>query len=116
MLPRRPLVSLLVMIATFAIISLSGIHETSAADPERREPADTAATDAGEDQPPATDSDADEIPGLGNIIGSPDAGPKPEDAGDRGGYAQLLLAAVLFGAVAFILRKIFREAAGTTGV
>lgn len=41
-------------------------------------------------------------PGLGNIVGSPDPGPKPTDAGDRGGAAQLALAGVLLAGVGFI--------------
>ena len=49
---------------------------------------------------------APESPGLGKIIGSPDPGPDPEDPGDRGGWAQLGLAVLLFGAVAFIGTRI----------
>lgn len=56
-----------------------------------------------DDQP---DTDA---PGLGSIIGSPDAGPDPEDPGDRGGWAQLVLAGVMAGGVVFIGSRIFRE-------
>ncbi len=53
---------------------------------------------------------AEDPPGLGSIIGSPEAGPKPEDAGDRGGWAQLFLAVVLFVGVGFILTRIFKAA------
>jgi hypothetical protein len=42
------------------------------------------------------------------IIGCADAGPKPENPGDRGGYAQLLTLAVLAGGVGFIAIKITR--------
>ena len=52
------------------------------------------------------DDSTDEAPGLGNIIGSPEAGPDPEDAGDRGGWAQLVLAVVLFGGIVFIAWRI----------
>ncbi len=55
------------------------------------------------------DDDPEDAPGLGSIIGSPDAGPDPDDAGDRGGYAQLGLAVVLLVAVSFIGWRIFRE-------
>ncbi len=55
------------------------------------------------------DDEPDDAPGLGSIIGSPDAGPEPDDAGDRGGYAQLGLAIVLLVAVSFIGWRIFRE-------
>ena len=46
-------------------------------------------------------------PGLGNIVGSPDPGPKPTDAGDRGGAAQLVLAGVMFGGIGFIGWRIY---------
>ena len=52
------------------------------------------------------DDSTEEAPGLGNIIGSPEAGPDPEDAGDRGGWAQLVLAVVLFGGIGFIAWRI----------
>ena len=55
------------------------------------------------------DDEPDDAPGLGSIIGSPDAGPEPDDAGDRGGYAQLGLAIVLITAVCFIGWRIVRE-------
>ena len=46
---------------------------------------------------------ADELPdGARTIIGSPDPGPEPEDAGDRGGWAQLLLLGALVTAVGVI--------------
>ncbi len=49
----------------------------------------------------------DEIPdACRTIIGCPDAGPKPENPGDRGGYAQLLTLVVLAGGVGFIAVKI----------
>lgn len=48
------------------------------------------------------DEEPDDQPGLGSIVGSPDPGPDPTDAGDRGGYAQLALALILFAGVAFI--------------
>ncbi len=44
------------------------------------------------------------------IIGCADAGPKPENPGDRGGYAQLLTLAVLTGGVGFIMTKVVRAA------
>jgi hypothetical protein len=42
------------------------------------------------------------------IIGCPDAGPDPENPGDRGGYAQLLTLGGLAGAMGFIGWKITR--------
>ena len=60
------------------------------------------------DEPPAEDP-ADDLPdGARTIVGSPDAGPKPEDAGDRGGWAQLLLLGVLVAAVGVIGWRISR--------
>ena len=52
------------------------------------------------------DDDGEQAPGLGDITGSPDAGPEPEDAGDRGGAAQLVLAVMIFGGIAFIVSRI----------
>lgn len=54
-------------------------------------------------------TDADYLDDAGRIIGSPSAGPKPDNPGDRGGYAQLLTAIVLFTALAFIAWNIRRE-------
>ena len=65
---------------------------------------------------PLGDEIEEDAPGLGSIIGSPDAGPDPEDAGDRGGWAQLLLAVTLFGGLAFIARKIVKDSRAARGV
>lgn len=58
---------------------------------------------------PIDDQPETDAPGLGNIIGSPDAGPDPQDAGDRGGWAQLVLAGVMAGGVVFIGSRIIRD-------
>lgn len=55
------------------------------------------------------DDEPDEAPNLGRITGSPDPGPAPEDAGDRGGLIQLGLAAVLFSGLIFIATRIRAE-------
>jgi len=52
---------------------------------------------------------SEDPPGLGNIVGSPDPGPKPTDAGDRGGAAQLALAGVMLVGVGFIGFRISRS-------
>jgi hypothetical protein len=53
----------------------------------------------------------DELPDqCRTIIGCADAGPKPENPGDRGGYAQLLTLVVLAGGVGFIMTKVIRAA------
>lgn len=56
------------------------------------------------------DEEPDDAPGLGSIVGSPEAGPKPEDPGDRGGYAQLGLAVVILAGIGFIASRVVREA------
>lgn len=64
---------------------------------------------AGAQLTPIDDEPDVETPGLGEIIGSPEAGPDPEDAGDRGGWAQLALAGVMLAGVMFIARRIVKE-------
>ena len=63
---------------------------------------------ASNDAPSTSVDGGEELPGLGKIIGSPDAGPGPDDAGDRGGWAQLALAGILLVAVGFIAFRITR--------
>lgn len=55
------------------------------------------------------DEEPDETPSLGRITGTPDPGPSPENAGDRGGAAQLAVALILFLALVFIGWRIRRE-------
>ena len=55
---------------------------------------------------------------AGRIIGSPDAGPDPQQSGDRGGWAQLLTLGALAAGVGFITWRIVaaaRRAPGSTG-
>lgn len=54
--------------------------------------------------------DPEDYPGLNVIIGSPEAGPKPTDAGDRGGWLQFALLGTLVVAVAVVLVRILRAA------
>ena len=61
------------------------------------------------------DEEVDEAPGLGDITGSPEPGPAPEDAGDRGGLAQLSLAIILIGAVVFIASRVILAARARGG-
>lgn len=73
-------------------------------------PVDLLSTDPLSAQITPLDDEPDvDAPGLGNIVGSPEAGPDPEDAGDRGGWAQLTLAGVIVAGVAFIASRIVRE-------
>ncbi len=55
-------------------------------------------------------TDPDFLDDAGRIIGSPGAGPEPENPGDRGGYAQLLTLAVMAGGVGFIGWRVARQA------
>ena len=64
---------------------------------------------------PIDEEEPDDTPGLGRITGTPDAGPSPEDAGDRGGTAQLALALVIFGGLAFIAWRIRAEVSRNRG-
>lgn len=59
------------------------------------------------------EEETEEAPGLGVIVGTPEAGPEPEDAGDRGGFAQLGLAIVLFAAIGFIASRVIKGARAT---
>jgi len=53
---------------------------------------------------------------AGHSIGSPDAGPRPERPGDRGGWAQLSILGLLIVAVSFIFWRIFHDARGGSPV
>ena len=70
----------------------------------------------GEDEPLPADTGADlrpvyEIPaGADRIIGSPDPGPDPQHAGDRGGSLQFATLGAVAVAVAFIMWRITRSA------
>lgn len=96
----RVLIVLMVLISVLAT-SISAV-------PGRALP--TLTQTAADAQVTPLDEEPDDAPGLGSIVGSPDAGPDPEDAGDRGGYAQLGLAVILLFGVAFIATRIVREA------
>lgn len=61
------------------------------------------------------DDEPEEAPNLGRITGTPDPGPGPEDAGDRGGAAQLTLALVLFLGLVFIGFRIRAEVTRNRG-
>lgn len=86
----------LAMVAPIVVAGFDAAAAASVASPGQIEPLDEVETE--------------DPPGLGSIIGSPEAGPKPEDPGDRGGWAQLFLAVVVFGGVGFILTRVFRAA------
>lgn len=90
--PARILVAFTILLTTVALVSDAVAPSTAMAQ-----------------LTPIDDEPGNEAPGLGDIIGSPDAGPDPEDAGDRGGWAQLTLALLLLGGVLFIGSRILHE-------
>ena len=53
--------------------------------------------------------DPDYLDDAGRIIGSPDAGPKPQHSGDRGGWAQFATLGFLVVGVSFIAWRIRRS-------
>ena len=58
-----------------------------------------------------------EVPaGADRIIGSPEAGPKPQHSGDRGGNLQFVTMGAVAAAVAFIMWRIARSARRTARV
>ena len=57
----------------------------------------------------AQEIDPDYLDDAGRIIGSPDAGPKPQHSGDRGGWAQFATRGFLVVGVTFIAWRIRRE-------
>ena len=61
----------------------------------------------------AESTDPDYLDDAGRIIGSPAAGPAPENPGDRGGYAQFLTLAVMVSGLGFIAWRISRQARAT---
>ena len=68
----------------------------------------------GQDEPLPVDTGADlrpvyEVPaGADRIIGSPEAGPKPQQSGDRGGSLQFATLGAVAAAVGFIMWRIAR--------
>ncbi len=70
----------------------------------------------GDDEPIPADTGDDlrpvyEVPpGADRIIGSPEAGPKPQQSGDRGGSLQFVTLGAVAAAVGFIMWRIARAA------
>ena len=82
----------------------------------------SASAHDGEDEPvPADTGDTltpvYEVPsGANRIIGSPEAGPKPQQSGDRGGSLQFATMGAVAAAVAFIMWRIARSARRTARI
>ncbi len=74
----------------------------------------TASAQESSDEPVRTTTtavfDPESAPGYNSIIGSPEAGPEPTDAGDRGGALQFTLFFVMMAGVAVVLFRVFRAA------
>lgn len=92
-----------VLLVVVAAALLLGVHSGASAHEGEDEP---VPADTGDDLTPVP-----EIPaGADRIIGSPEAGPKPQQSGDRGGSLQFATLGVVAAAVAFIMWRIVRAA------
>ena len=100
---RRGLAGRAALLPVVAVALLLGAHSGAAAHEGDEEP---LPVDTGDDLKPVY-----EIPeGADRIIGSPDAGPKPQQSGDRGGSLQFVTLGAVAVAVAFIMWRIIRAA------
>ena len=99
--PKSAARSAVLWMATAAL--LLGVHASASAHDGEDEliPADT-----GDDLRPVYEVP----PGADRIIGSPEAGPKPQQSGDRGGSLQFATMGAVAAAVAFIMWRISRAA------
>ena len=80
---------------------LLGVHASASAHEGEDEP---IPADTGDDLSPVYDVPA----GADRIIGSPEAGPKPQQSGDRGGSLQFATLGAVAAAVGFIMWRIVR--------
>ena len=100
---RRGLAGRAALLSVVAVALLLGAHSGAAAHEGDEEP---LPVDTGDDLKPVY-----EIPaGADRIIGSPEAGPKPQQSGDRGGSLQFVTLGAVAVAVAFIMWRISRAA------
>ncbi len=98
---RRGLAGRAALLPVVAVALLLGAHSGAAAHEGDEEP---LPVDTGDDLKPVY-----EIPaGADRIIGSPEAGPKPQQSGDRGGSLQFATLGAVAVAVAFIMWRIAR--------
>jgi len=105
MLRRRSLVVML--FATFTL-GAAMPHAAATAAPVGAEAQDSGDDDA--PRPGSNDADGDIPDDAFTIIGTPDAGPAPEDAGDRGGWAQFAVLGALVAGVGFVFWRIASSA------
>ena len=82
---------------------LLGAHASASAHEGDEEP---VPADTGDDLRPVYEVP----PGADRIIGSPEAGPKPQQTGDRGGSLQFATLGAVAAAVGFIMWRIARAA------
>ncbi len=100
---RRGLAGRAALLPVVAVALLLGAHSGAAAHEGDEEP---LPVDTGDDLKPVY-----EIPaGADRIIGSPEAGPKPQQSGDRGGSLQFVTLGAVAAAVVFIMWRISRAA------
>jgi hypothetical protein len=69
------------------------------------------ASGSGTTEPPSIDSPPTQPPGgvPGDILPGPEAGPEPDDPGDRGGWLQLSILGLVVAAIAGITLLVWRE-------
>ena len=91
------------LLSAVAVALLLGAHSGAAAHEGDEEP---LPIDTGDDLGPVPEVPA----GANRIIGSPEAGPKPQQSGDRGGSLQFATMGAVAAAVAFIMWRIARAA------
>ena len=123
------LAALLVMVsaAMFVFIAFTNRHDHNT----HQHPADNIVADVSAADPQHDHSTHDHSEDIGStfasteriappeacrtIIGCDDAGPKPQNSGDRGGWAQLTTAGVIALGLAFIATRVVRSARRGTG-
>ena len=119
---RTTIAALLVVMsaAVFVFIAFTNRHDHST----HNHPSATVATDVGASDPEHDHSTHDHSEDIGStftsterisppaacrtIVGCDDAGPKPQNPGDRGGWAQFLTLGAVAVGLAFIATKVVR--------
>ena len=105
------------VLAVTAAALLLGAHGRAAAH-DGEDHSQQADTNEHDTQPAVTGDDSGsgyEIPsGADRIIGSPEAGPDPQQSGDRGGSLQFATLGAVAAAVGFIMWRISRAARRTS--
>ena len=103
---RRQPAGLAILLSAATVMLLLGVQTSASAHEGDDEP---VPEDTGDTLTPVYEVPA----GADRIIGSPDAGPKPQQSGDRGGSLQFATMGAVAAAVAFIMWRITRAARRT---